>query len=311
MHPKYQTLAVKLGLKLDDFQANIGPLPGIASQGAKDTLVAQFIESRRKIDRAKALASKALSPERCDPSSSRFDPELAAARLFQAGDIENAVWLAFLSVHFGRHGKDGWLLCSQIYSALTSDPVWTWEAVTDDLSGFESWLWNDANFKGVRLGRFGNHRKYESVTSRTSSGTAAAVRTYVEWIKKHGSHSGLLAETKRMTNGDPMRSFRFLYNEMNVVKRFGRLGKFDFLTLLEKLGLAEIEADSTYMKGATGPAQGARLLFDNDRMSSTSTEVLENQLSNLDVFLGIGMQAIEDSLCNWQKSPNKFLVFRG
>ena len=311
MHPKYRTLAVELAAKLDKFQESTGQLPSIASASAKQALVAQFIESRRKIDRAKALASKEISPERCDPSSSRFDPELAAARSFQSGDIENAFWLAFLSVHFGRHGKDGWLLCSQIYGALTPEPVWTWAAIKTDLAGFESWLWNESNFEGVRLGRFGNHRKYESLTSQTNSGTVAAIRTYVEWIMKHGSHRALLAETKRMTNGDPQRSFRFLYKEMDVVSRFGRLGKFDFLTLLEKLGLAEIEADSTYMKGATGPAQGARLLFDNNRTSSTSTEILEEKLSNLDSFLGIGMQAIEDSLCNWQKSPDAFVPFRG
>jgi len=48
---------------------------------------------------------------------------------------------------------------------------------------------------------------------------------------------------------------------MNDVERFGRTAKFDYLTMVGKLGLAAIEPGSTYMQGATGPLKGARLLF--------------------------------------------------
>ena len=58
---------------------------------------------------------------------------------------------------------------------------------------------------------------------------------------------------------------------MDTVQRFGRLGKFDFLTMLGKLGIAPIEPGITFLKGATGPlacrrsAQDALQREDADR----------------------------------------------
>ena len=46
MHPKYRKISVDLAAKLDEFQASAGKLPSIASEGAKQALIAQFIESR-------------------------------------------------------------------------------------------------------------------------------------------------------------------------------------------------------------------------------------------------------------------------
>jgi hypothetical protein len=31
----------------------------------------------------------------------------------------------------------------------------------------------------------------------------------------------------------------------------------------------------------------------------------------LEADLGVGMQAMEDALCNWQKSPRRFVHFKG
>ncbi|ECE0830443.1 hypothetical protein AH639_23360, partial [Salmonella enterica subsp. enterica] len=87
--------------------------------------------------------------------------------------------------------------------------------------------------------------------------------------------------------------------------------KFDFLTMLEKLNIMDIEADSTYMSEATGPRRGANLLFGGSTSNIYSTTLLENWVSELDSYLNVGMQVMEDSLCNWQKSPERFIRFRG
>jgi hypothetical protein len=39
--------------------------------------------------------------------------------------------------------------------------------------------------------------------------------------------------------------------------------------------------------------------------------VLEEWLVQLGAGLGVGMQVLEDALCNWQKSPVQFKRFRG
>jgi hypothetical protein len=61
------------------------------------------------------------------------------------------------------------------------------------------------------------------------------------------------------------------------------------------------------MHGSTGPVQGARLLFGNHENPVN----LDRWLVELDAELQVGMQVLEDALCNWQKSPERFKPFRG
>jgi hypothetical protein len=77
--------------------------------------------------------------------------------------------------------------------------------------------------------------------------------------------------------------------------------------MIGKLGLANIEPPSTYVQGSTGPVKGARLLFG----VRSSAKQLDSWLIELDAQLHVGMQVLEDALCNWQKSPTKFKPFRG
>jgi len=111
---------------------------------------------------------------------------------------------------------------------------------------------------------------------------------------------------------NPKEVFDFMYRSMDAVARFGRLGRFDFLTMLEKLGIAPIEPGSAYLwHNATGPLLGAKLLFEGDASATISARQLDTKLQKLDEHLKVGMQTLEDALCNWQKSPGKFISFRG
>ena len=92
---------------------------------------------------------------------------------------------------------------------------------------------------------------------------------------------------------------------------FGRMAKFDYLTMIGKLELAHIEPGSTYLEGATGPFAGGRLLFGGSTTARLSREDLDSRSVELGDALGIGMQVVEDAVCNWQKSPRKFVPFRG
>jgi hypothetical protein len=105
--------------------------------------------------------------------------------------------------------------------------------------------------------------------------------------------------------------FDDLYRSMCSVASFGRLARFDYLTMLGKLGLAPIEPGSTYMMGATGPLDGARMLFTGDSTAAVAARQLDQWLVELEAVLRVGMQVLEDSLCNWQKSPERFVPFRG
>jgi hypothetical protein len=114
----------------------------------------------------------------------------------------------------------------------------------------------------------------------------------------------------RRAGNDPHIIFDALYGELPVIS-FGRLGKFDYLAMIGRYGVAPIEAGSAYLDGATGPAMGAHLLFDGRRDGSSTNEDLQNLLDALDVDLSVGMQVMEDALCNWQKKPLTFEHFKG
>ena len=142
-------------------------------------------------------------------------------------------------------------------------------------------------------------------------GTSVVVKTYVEWVTANGSHDKMIASALAQAKYHPRQAFALLYDSMDTVMSFGRTGRFDYLTMLAKVGLAAIDADSTYMSEATGPKKGARLLFDGKIDSGTSPGILEARVAALEKHLGVGMQVMEDAMCNWQKSPGKYLPFRG
>ena len=61
-----------------------------------------------------------------------------------------------------------------------------------------------------------------------------------------------MTEVIRRMGNDPTVIFDELYRNMSVVG-FGRLGKFDYLSMLGRYNLAPISAGSAYLDNATGP----------------------------------------------------------
>jgi Alpha-glutamyl/putrescinyl thymine pyrophosphorylase clade 3 len=174
--------------------------------------------------------------------------------------------------------------------------LWDWARISADPKSFRNWL--ATNQTALQGRRFSNHRKYESLNANSDKGAAAVFESYVAWVAPPRTHQALIRETHQLIGQNPKDTFEHLYKTMNV-KRFGRLGKFDFLTMLGKLGIAPIEAGSAYLcDNATGPLKGARLLFTGSIVSTTGAKTLDALLPQLDNHLNVGMQALEDALCN-------------
>jgi hypothetical protein len=242
-----------------------------------------------------------------------FDPLKAAILHQRQGHVDEAFWLVFLFVHFGKHGQAGWRFAREIYGRLGDGALWDWATISTNSDGFRKWLdshQEELKRAGVPRG-FGNHRKYESLDAYSSNGTGTVVESYVKWVSPPRTHQDLMDEACQQADGDPRKTFDHLYQSMRAVKRFGRTARFDYLAMVGKLGLAPIEPGSAYLKNSTGPIEGARLLFSGHRTAALSTADLDRWLVELDAELKVGMQVLEDALCNWQKSPEKFKGFRG
>jgi hypothetical protein len=295
-----------LEAQLLEFHEEQMPLTGIVPVENMLAFVEQLIDSLQRVEYVHKVRARPISPLRADPRSDLFDPIKAAILKASGGHREEAFWLVFIATHCGRNLRTKWLLARELYGAFEDTP-WTWQKVAADPVAYGEWLEdNRTDFKG----KFGNHRKYESLKQGTR-GTNVVIRTYVEWIKANGSHDQMIASTLAQVKGDPRKAFALLYDSMDAVMSFGRTGRFDYLTMLAKVGLAAIDANSTYLNTATGPKKGARLLFDGQIDSRTSAKTLEARVAALEEHLGVGMQVMEDAMCNWQKSPRRYLPFRG
>lgn len=314
MRPKERAVARQIARRLADYETEQRQLPGIASQAARSVLIERILESLRRIEYVRVIRQKPISLLRVDPTSPLFHPIKAAIYQYRLGNAEEAFWLVFLSVHFGRHGTTNWQLLRDVYGGLGQGGTWDWVTTSADPMAFRNWL--DTNLATLKGGdgvrrHFGNHRKYQSLDAWKPTGTGQAIHSYINWVAPDGSQQGLFAKALRLCNNDPMRSFDWLYSSMSAVASFGRTARFDFLTMVAKVGLADIEPPVTYLDGATGPLSGARLLFGASPTADLGWRDLQEWLVTLGTYLGVGMQVLEDSLCNWQKNPTRFFPFRG
>lgn len=309
MRPGDVDFANKLDAALAGFHREQRAMQGIQNPVMRQVFLEQLVESVRRIKYTATLLQSKLSSRRADPNGVLFHPVKAAILHKRQGNIEEAFWLVFLSVHFGRNAHGSWRYAREIYGRLGDGDRWDWKTTSSDPAGFRAWL--DAHQGNLRRpgvpGGFGNHRKYESLDALSSRGTGAAVETYVRWVNPPRSHRDMVQEACDQAAGDGKIAFDRLYRSMTSVASFGRLARFDYLSMIGKLELAAITPGSTYLGSSSGPLMGARLLFGE----AQSAAVLDGWLLELDGVLHVGMQVLEDALCNWQKSPEQFVRFRG
>lgn len=309
-----QARARELADALVVYEASVAVLPGIASQGSRESFLEQLIESERRNQFYAHVAAAPGSAARADPQSRSFDPLRASVLHHRAGNGDEAFWCLFLFIHFGKNRHSGYQYAAGVYGRL-GEPgkSWNWASVCSDLSGFRNWLDSHvAELKGSGRHGFGNHRKYESLSGSSEKGTGAAVASYIDWIGPSHSHKHRFDPLIAAGAGDPMRTYDLIYRSMADVSRFGRIGRFDYLSSAGKLGLLPVEPGHAYLSGASGPLDGARLLFGEIKGSKGArVPVIGQRVIELGRSIGVRFDALEDAMCNWQKSPSSFRPFRG
>ena len=216
---------------------------------------------------------------------------------WDSGRADEAFWCAFLAAHFGRASANlsrpnevksaGRFLC-----AFGDKPTWTWTYVSANRNAFADQL--VAHKKDLETLRFGNHRKY---CSKKPQELARVVTDFVQWVDDYGgSPSAAFALPQGRT---AQQSFGELFRRFTVYS-FGRTGRFDLLNLLSQTGLLNIQADSCYLPGSSGPLDGAKLLCGTHDIKKLS-EIIDSLARSL----SIPYDVMEDALCIWQKKPGK------
>lgn len=292
-------------------EAQHGALPGIAGPARRSAFVEQLIDSERRNLYFDRIATRPVANATADPASPSFDPLRAAVWNNRAGDLDEALWCVFLFVHFGKNRRTGWALVRDVVGRMGATPRWTWAAVSADVTGFRSWLASAGPVIQAQTPRprFGNHRKYESLDAWSSRGTGAVVESYVQWVAPPQGHRDRMDAILSGCPDDAHERFDRVYRSLRAqVRRFGRTAAFDYCSTAGKLALLDLRPGMAGLVGSTGPRDGALLLV---APSGATNALLESRLTTLQADLGVGFDALEDALCNWQKSPDLFRPFRG
>jgi len=298
--PGDQAAYAALMAALVAFEADHGGLPGLVDDETRASLLEQVVASRRRKAYLAYVRNAELQEVSADPTSTLFDPMRAAVLHHRRGEVDEALWMLFLSTHLGRHRTWRWSYARLVYAG--DGQPWTWDRLARDVVGFRDWL-EIAQAQIRPQGAFGNHRKREHLSGWGLNGTGAVVGSYVDWIGEPPVHSNRLP-----VGGASPRPFGDLHASLAAVRRFGRLARFDYLSTGVHLGLLNSQVDRLYLAGSSGPKMGAKLLLGDPLLPVAQ---LEAQAMALGVALGISGDVLEDALCNWQKNPGAFRSFRG
>lgn len=293
-------------MKLDNYRESID-LPGIARSEVESNFIRQFIDSYKRIKFIEVLKSRPIDLRRKDPNSDFYDPIQAAILHLDEGNINEAVWNVLLYVHFGKTIGKGYGLLKAVYGNLGATNIWSLENFKNDISGFRDWL-DDNQHQIKNLGGFGNHRKYQSIRASAKSTTYQTLESFLTLI--NNDFAVFISSIPESIKADKYKFFDHLYKHFGGIVGFARLAIFDFLCMIGKVGILNIEPEHPYL-GNSGPVAGAKLLFGGNKTNKELNLALVDLADKSFGDFPFKMQILEDSICNWQKKPGVYKLFNG
>ena len=87
-------------------------------------LLGTLVASVRRVKYIEALQTLDLSHRRADPDDQLFNPIKAAILAQRRGATDEAFWLTFLYVHFGKHRSAPWNYARAVYGGLGRGKRW-------------------------------------------------------------------------------------------------------------------------------------------------------------------------------------------
>lgn len=281
----------ELRRRLDAFPG-LQPLPGLQSRKSRERFVRHLMRSLAKLRVQRGRHFKGST----DPSERDFHPLRAIVEYFEGGNRDKAIWLAFLTIHYGQDVPQS----VRLFYGKLGRGRWDWETLRQNPDAIRNWMRQNRSL--LKWLKFGNHRKRRINNPDHKRGTPAVIRSFVEWVNRFGDGSPFRAFASVIDGAkNEVEAFDGVYDTLKVLD-FGRTAKFDFLCLLGNLGILPVSPGHCYLDGATGPKLGALLLVTGKKQGGLSAEV-EKNVRELQRQLGLPVECIEDALCNWQKKP--------
>lgn len=213
--------------------------------------------------------------------------------------LENKIWFLYLATYFGKSRKSKWDLFRRA-SFDSNNELLSVEGILSNRKNYFDYLKSIDFFKDAD---FSNHRKFIAKRLEGNKGFINSSNYVLDNLSKFLFTSFV--------------SFDEVYCRSHKIPNFGRMAAFDFTSSLCKCELKVKEPESMYLKNSTGPLVGLGyfLKMANGKNITKANkvkfgnELLEWFLKNSDIFMVA--QVLEDSICNWQKSPKSYMRYFG
>ena len=176
-----------------------------------------------------------------------------------AGDVDEAIWRAFLAAYTGRTSAstpEEDAAAGRLLYGFWTRPRWTWARVSARPDIVEAWL-HDRAAKLATLS-FGARRRHEPTGPAV---VYTALLGFVVWVETRGEGSPAAAFGGADPAADPAARFAALYRTMDI-PRLGPAAALDLLTLIGDLGILPIAPDSCHVGAIAAARQGATRLLD-------------------------------------------------
>jgi hypothetical protein len=217
------------------------------------------------------------------------------ARELAEHDLEQATWMCFLIAYLSPLGVD--------------DPQDAGAAAEDPFAGVE--LAMDAGLGEVGLAGGTGHLEEIPLGPRTSHDPARGERTlaaYRRWAEQGGGQAGAFLGDPGWS---PERRFERVFERL-ALPGFGRMGRYDLLVTLGRLGLYELRASSLQLAGVGGAYAGDLTTLAAKRLFAIGDPVnLERRAGALAQAISVPVEALDLALANWGSEQRATLGFPG
>jgi hypothetical protein len=200
-------------------------------------------------------------------------------------DLEEATWMCFLTAYLSPLDREDSFFFIRQALVATGDLGWRTGSLPD--------------LDGALLG---------PRTSHDPARGAETLLAYRNWVERSG---GTQAEAFAGDSAwSAPRRFQRLFERL-ALPGFGRMGRYDLLVTLGRLGLYELRADSLHLAGARGPSGEDLTTLAAKRAFAIGDElILERRALALADAVAVPVEALDLALANWGKGRRASLGFR-
>jgi|GEM_PF-7048314 len=197
------------------------------------------------------ISKKTVTADLIDINHINFNPMALAIWHYQKKNIEEACWILFLCSYIGKSINQDWNLLKNIYSSLGDSKVWTLKRLKIGNGEFKIWLKTNQALLNKK-GKLGYIYKEPSFSPYRATVMVNDIESYVDWVSSY-QLSNIIKDKSSIT-------FDQLYQSMKKNVSFHNLIIFDFLSLLENIGISTTAPENLYLNEILLSKKTAKLL---------------------------------------------------